>query len=354
MRDRLQRHLRREVPDEIWDDLVRLDYVGDAADPGGWANLVTETKRFLRYVDLGVRSRAPRRKPAAAKDATIEAHGRALGAWAARFARGDMFVGLREPWLEVVRGYLGGVFGRADAIAHLHSVAWMLVPVPDLVARKPTDRLSPNDTPRIRGTKARVVGDTDEAVDGTPGVHLDIELRFGQVVREVSVWQPLRARSVSVEIPGGAPVRAIAAAGTLNERLLGLATQIRSGPLTVPQTLWLILTDEPPEVRPLSVDVRQEWGLGAQFRNVIAIEAEPWIPGHAVAAAYREVQAECLRGPNRPARERTLELARFLAVEGRDLSIREQMRTWNELYPAWVVHDAGNFRTNARRAMALL
>lgn len=346
--------MRRQIPDVIWDDLVEHRWIADFRNEGNWADLFKEAHRLVTLRDRILSARAPRRTPAAARGTTIEARGRAWGAWAARFARGDMFVGGGDPWLAHVRGYLGGAFGPGDAIAHLRSVAWMLVPVSELVARRPPGRLSPKDAPRIRGTTARLVSETDGTVDGSPGVHVELEVTFGTEVRQLTVWHPARARSVSVEIPSGTPVRTIAAVGTLNERLLGLASQAQWGPLTVPQMLWLILTDEPPEIRPLAVGVRYELGPDARFRDIITIEAEPWVPVHAVAAAYREVQAERLSGPNRPPRERSLELARFLAAEGWSLSVRERMRVWNQLHPLWAVDDARNFQKSSRRAIALL
>jgi hypothetical protein len=173
-------------------------------------------------------------------------------------------------------------------------------------------------------------------------------------VRQLSVWHPSRARFVSADIPGRGPVRAIAAAGTFNEHLWVIADRDRWGPMTVPEMLWFLLTDEPPEIRPLTVDVREELGPDARPRHIITLEAEPWVPVHAVAAAYREAQKERLPGRNSPPRERSLELARFQAVEGWDLSVREQMHAWNRLYPPWAMHDERNFQKAARRAITQL
>ena len=359
-RDKLQGELRREVPDLIWERLVAKRYVDEAEDPSGdeaedpseWEILVDEAKFLLACMEEGARGRTPHRIPAAAKEPLIEARGRALGAWAARYARGDMFTGLRDrgAWLEAARGYLGGVFSRNDAVAHLGSDAWKFVPLPDLVARHPFDRLTPDDAPRIRGTTARVRSTIDETFNGSPGIRIEIEVRYGREVRELSVWRRSGARFVWAAIPGLEPVRTIAADGSLNERLWVIADRDRWGPMTVPETLWFILTDEPPEIRPLVVDVRQELGPDARPRDIVTVEAEPWVPVHAVAAAYREAQLERLRGRNHPPRERSLELARFLAKEGWGLSIRRQMGAWNRLHPEWAKRDARNFRKDALRA----
>lgn len=88
-RDALQRELRREVPDLIWGRLVAKRYVDEAEDssgdeaedPSGWEILVDETKFLLGCMEEGARGRTPHRTPTAAKEAPIEARGRALGAW---------------------------------------------------------------------------------------------------------------------------------------------------------------------------------------------------------------------------------------------------------------------------------
>jgi hypothetical protein len=263
-----------------------------------------------------------------------------------------MFTGLRDrgAWLAAARGYLGDAFSRDDAIAHLVSDAWKFVPLSDLVARHPFDRLTPDDAPRIRGTTARVRSTIDETLNGSPGIRIEIEVSYGREVRALSVWHRSGARFVWAAIPGLEPVRTIAADGSLNERLWVIADRDRWGPMTVPETLWFILTDEPPEIRPLVVDVRQELGPDARPRDIVTVEAEPWVPVHAVAAAYREAQLERLRGRNSPPRERSLELARFLAQEGWGLSIRHQMHAWNQLHPDSARHDERNFQKDALRA----
>jgi len=354
LRGQLEHELRRPVPDELWNDLVEKDYIRDALDAEGWGYLVNEAKRLLRFIELGARGRVPRRVPAVAREPTMEAHGRAVGAWAARYGRGDMSHGRTSGWLASARGYLGGTFPCADAVAHLQSPAWSLVPLADLVARPQPSSLGAGDSLRIRSTVARVRGAMHPAGETSDAVRIELELTYKGGRRGLTVKQSPRARSLTIEAPERDPIRVLAAAGTLNERLLGLATQSQWGPLTVAQTLWLILTDEAPQVSPLTVDVRREIGPNLRPRDIITIEAEPWVPFDALAAAYRGVRAELLSGANRPPRLRSLELARFLAEEGWGLSITKQMRLWNARFPHWEIHDRGNFAKDATRATALI
>ena len=354
LRSRLERQLHRPVPDELWDDLVEHGYVDDALTRAGWADLVREARRLLRFVKLGASGRVPHRIPAAARAPTLKARATALGAWAARYARGDMFVGRRGSWLDTARGYLGGTFDRDDAVAHLQSPAWSLVPLAELVARREPRRLGPGDSGRIRNSLATVRRATDATLDGVVGVRIELELVYERERRDLAIWQSPRARSLTVEVPETGPVRVLAAAGTLNERLLGLATQSQWGPLTVSQTLWLLLTDEAPQVRPLAADVRREFGPNLRPRDIITLEAEPWVPVSAVVAAYREIRADYVPQPNHPQGRRSLELARFLAGEGWGLSISAQWGLWNERFPDWKVRDRGNFAKDARRATKLL
>ena len=351
IRARLEQRLRREVDDHLWAHLVEREFVSDAVLSKDMGLLVKEARYmegFLRSAHVG----KSLRRPAAAEGGAIAARGRAEGAWAARYARGSKFRGLRNPWLERVHGYLGGVLDPDEAVAHLTSAAWSLLPLVSLIGREDPTRLGPDDTPRILMSTARLMGEADEIRDGRYGVRLNLDVEFDGVRTSTSFWQPATARQLTVEVPERPPVRVVAAADTLNERLLGLATQVRWGPMSVAETLWLILTDKPPDLRPLAVEVALEPGPGLQPRTVITVQAEPWVSVDAVAAAYREVQAECLNGRNRPPRLRALEMARFLASEGFGLRVADQWRLWNATHPAWAVKNRGNFRTEAQRAVA--
>ena len=59
MRKRLERVIRREVIEEVWEDLVESGYVHDAVDGDGWDYLVREAKRLLRFVDSEPRDDRP-------------------------------------------------------------------------------------------------------------------------------------------------------------------------------------------------------------------------------------------------------------------------------------------------------
>ena len=117
------------------------------------------------------------------------------------------------------------------------------------------------------------------------------------------------------------------------------------------QLLWFLLTEEPPEIQPLSVEVRPEYGIGPRLRDVVVLAVEPWVPERAVLAAYREARLVNVGRQLHPPRERALELARFLATDGWGLSLRAQMRRWKELHPEWAVEDVRNFRKESRRAV---
>lgn len=231
------------------------------------------------------------------------------------------------------------------------SYAWCLVPLDELVERSAGGRLSAADAPHILGTVARII---DRGREGD-GIRLDMELAFGSERRRLLVRHRSRGSVVEADVPGAEAVRSVAAPGTFAETLAGLAEQYRSGtPLTPAQMLWYLLTDEPPEIRPLSIGVRRELGAGLRLRTVVAIEAEPWVPVRAVEAAYREARAESLGRANRPLRERSLELARFEAMEGWGQSLSRRVRAWATLHPEWAVRDRRNYRTAARRAVDLL
>lgn len=343
IRRRLEGQLRREVPDEMWDDLVTKRYVADSADRHGWAYLVAETRRLLRFMELGAQARTPHRQPTAAAQAPIQTRGQAFDAWVTRLAGGT--------WLERARAICGGLFTREEATEHLLSYAWCLVPVDELCGRQP----GPASGPRIRDTVARIKSSQGEVRAGARGITLVMELAYGSERREITVWHDAGGPVVIAEVPGAKPVRTLATKDSFAALLPGLAEQCRIGTSwTVPQMLWFIFTDEVPQIKPLAMDVRHAIGPELRLRPVVSLEVEPWVPVGAVAAAYHEAQAEALGRANRPMRERSVELARFLAVEGWGLSVREQMRTWSKSHPQWAEDDPRNFQNHARRAVALL
>ena len=347
IRRRLERELRRELPDEIWADLVGLLFVDDAIERDGWSILVKEARRCLGYVEIGARGRINQRKPQVASRPSIEARGRAYQAWAARLVGGEQMEAIRAIW--------GGLISREEAAVHLRSAAWLFVPIADLTGRTGGGLARAGDAPRIRKSVARVRSRESEERAGVRGIRLELDLEYGSERRELVVWHKLSGPRLTIRLPGKKPLDVIAFEGTFASYLIVLAGQVRSAtPFSTSQMLCFLLTDEAPEFRPLTIGVRDALGSGLRWRYVVELEVEPWVPVHAVAAAYREAQVETLGRTYRPLRGRSVELARFLAMEGWGKSVREQMRAWNESHPRQRFHDPRNFQRHARRAEALL
>jgi hypothetical protein len=349
MRQRLEKTLRRPIPDEIWRDLKTDGLVDDAVAREGWGDLVRIARQSLSYLDLGARRPTTHRQPTASRRAPVQARARALMALLAREAEVlPAVIGIRTWWG-------GGRLGRDEAIELAQSPAWRLIYVEQL-RRYPRLRIGAlGDAHPVRLLQSRILAEGYEEREGHLGSRFEIGLTLGTWRRSVSTWINTAAmKAVTVAVPRGEALQADCSPLSLVGRVTTVANGlVRDMPWTEEDAAWFVLTGDPPPVAPVLYGIERRFGPGYR-RAVVKLEVEPWVPQDVVLAAYRQAQAEVLPKANRSIGERTAELARFAASGAGQLSVGAAMRLWNETHPQWLEHDRRNFQRQAKQAMGYI
>jgi hypothetical protein len=103
------------------------------------------------------------------------------------------------------------------------------------------------------------------------------------------------------------------------------------------EAVWFVLTGENPWVAPVTLQAR---GSGSPYgfqRQFVTLKVEPWVSEETVRRTYREAQLHMLRGDNRPAKSKQLNLFRFVSsrTDPTTLYGRERARVARELLPEW-------------------
>ena len=108
-------------------------------------------------------------------------------------------------------------------------------------------------------------------------------------------------------------------------------------PWQEPEAAWFVLTGETPWVAPVTLQARGV-GTGDVFqRQFVTMKVEPWISEETVRRTYREAQVRMLRGDNRPAKSKQLDLFRFVSgrTDPSTLYGRERAKAAKTLVPEW-------------------
>lgn len=252
------------------------------------------------------------------------------------------------------------VTGTSDATLPQEQ-AWALLASP-AVRYLPKRAFLQHDIPLV-GHRAEVLGDTanDHVARSNQGVSLCITWPQGQRVEVVRPPDVSRSgwdnwlTSVEVPDPAGGSSRVIARRGSVLDQLGRWSRELaRRYPWRPEQSLWFLLTGEPPEVMPLVVTVTP---YHDQTPPRIRIEADPWVSSETILRTYREVQHRLLGGRSRPTGDRLVTLLAFVATH----RLRQERATWRALlpvwnadHPEWAYGDVRNFAAEARRAEMLL
>jgi hypothetical protein len=150
--------------------------------------------------------------------------------------------------------------------------------------------------------------------------------------------------------------------GSFLDELARLAAALHEGFwFTYPDAAAFVLTDEVPRIAALNViDAGKEIpGIPPLTTHFIVMQAASWLSASVVAEAFRQAQKKIIGNhDNRPLRDNTLELVRFLARSMRDDGTmprpRELMGLWNAEHPEAPYENLVVFRratTNAVRRL---
>jgi hypothetical protein len=345
IRRRVEKELRRSIPDEMWVDLEAKRYLTEAESAEGWSELVDEARRLLRYMSLGAQVARGRRRAEVSTRASIQARARAFSAIVAQGMdkRGGL-VGFRQWWG-------GGFLERDEAIERINSPGWSLMSLDDLWGGRGTRPFHSDDAKFIRYHQSRVVDEEPEVLDSAEGTRWTLELSHEGGIQERSFWlNDATMTHTWVAIPGADPAFVLASPLSLVGGLRRLAELLRNETTwSEEDSAWFSLTGDPPVIEPLLMSLQR-----GRDRSVVRLEIEPWIPQDEVLAAYRQAQRELLPHANHLVRERSGELARFIATGGRGMTTRAQMKLWNSLHPDWIERDPRNFARRARHSAGLI
>ena len=103
------------------------------------------------------------------------------------------------------------------------------------------------------------------------------------------------------------------------------------------EATWFVLTGKTPRIAPVTLQARGV-GTGDVFqRQFVTMKVEPWISEETVRRTYREAQVRMLRGDNRPAKSKQLDLFRFVSgrTDPSTLYGRERAKAAKTLVPEW-------------------
>ena len=150
-----------------------------------------------------------------------------------------------------------------------------------------------------------------------------------------------------------------------------LATKLsRSYPWDVPTAAWLVLTGEPPQVAPVTAEIRElDYTLN---QGTITITAAKWVPAEVIGRLYAQLKADL--EPTPTPSDRRLEVFRFVVERSSgitELDAEEAVLTtrfnippwrsllsqWNELHPPddkWHYKGVQNFHRDFKEASKAL
>ena len=103
------------------------------------------------------------------------------------------------------------------------------------------------------------------------------------------------------------------------------------------EAAWFLLTGETPWVAPVTLQARGVGIDGMVERQFVTIKVEPWVSEETVRRTYREAQVRMLRGDNRPAKSKQLDLFRFVSSRTDPFTLygKERARAARKLVPEW-------------------
>lgn len=103
------------------------------------------------------------------------------------------------------------------------------------------------------------------------------------------------------------------------------------------EAAWFVLTGETPWVAPVTLQARGIGTEGMFERQFVTIKVEPWVSEATVRRTYREAQVRMLRGDNRPAKSKQLDLFRFVSSKTNPFTLygRERAEAAKILVPEW-------------------
>jgi hypothetical protein len=127
----------------------------------------------------------------------------------------------------------------------------------------------------------------------------------------------------------------------------------------VGQAAWFVLTSTPPRHEPLEADVSVQF-FPSHTRGRVTISVEPWVPADVVEQTYRSIQRDLLGRENRPLSVRNLMLLRAVLkaerdaeradTEGSHLSRAAVMQQWNAEHPEQHYQQRWRFERDIDRA----
>ena len=103
------------------------------------------------------------------------------------------------------------------------------------------------------------------------------------------------------------------------------------------EATWFVLTGETPWIAPVTLQARGVGTRGMFERQFVTMKVEPWVSEETVRRTYREAQVRMLRGDNRPAKSKQLDLFRFVSSRTDPFALhgKERARAARELVPEW-------------------
>lgn len=147
---------------------------------------------------------------------------------------------------------------------------------------------------------------------------------------QASSWEEVRLEYVDEHRV--AQTVAVTVGGVLDDLRAMSETLSRTYAWTRAQATVFVLTDAVPLLE--EIRVRTD-GRSNPAASRICLEVDPTVPAARVAGAYRREQQRLLVSRPRPLGEKSLELARFVAVSDPDLTWRERLDAWNAAHPEW-------------------
>ena len=390
IRARIERALRRELPEAVWEELVADSYVKDhlngtlePEDPEeSWRVLKAAAAKRLRFADR----------------VASEASG---GAWEIRPTASEKTRAARETVRELPVGPRSAAMARAMS-EFFAGLADRHVDVDAFRQRVLGGRLlSPDEAHRlVASCAARVFSSEWFEKWGIPFIGHRAEILDegprGEQFNPVDDWVKIRTDPPGVtntvryalSREGNQPTRCVVQAGAVRPIVTGLsipgsdeheyASWLWPGSVVdklydVSEELadtfdwpasptdavgrrrneaaaWFVLTGHVPEVRALEGrwEPKQGKHLNPQWR--INLTAAPWVPAEEVARAYRTLRGQLPAGRELPKTLTPLEVARFVRKQERlhdhvRPSWPELFRQWKKLNPGTQIKDYRNFRT---------
>ena len=103
------------------------------------------------------------------------------------------------------------------------------------------------------------------------------------------------------------------------------------------EATWFVLTGKTPWIAPVTLQARGVGAHGMFERQFVTIKVEPWVSEETVRRTYREAQVRMLRGDNRPAKKKQLDLFRFVSSRTDPFTLygKERARVARALVSEW-------------------